>query len=173
MLPASPASPMRTSRRLKSCSSRKAFSRSMSRSPRFKSDSGRGSGVSSRNRTRSRLIRACSAKLIRFSRRLGCLIVSACASKLSRSPKLLISSAAVFTPIPGTPGTLSVESPASACTSTTLSGLTPKRSNTSASPMRRCFIGSSIVIPPRTSCIRSLSDETIMVSRPAASPSAA
>ncbi len=39
---------------------------------------------------------------------------------------MLISSAAVLTPIPGTPGTLSTESPHSAWTSMTLSGPTPK-----------------------------------------------
>ena len=42
---------------------------------------------------------------------------------------------AVLTPMPGTPGTLSIESPASACTSMTFSGGTPKFSQTSSRPM--------------------------------------
>ena len=70
--------------------------------------------------------------------------------------------------MPGTPGTLSVESPASACTSTTLSGPTPNFSRTSASPMRRFFIGSHIEIAPPTSCIKSLSDETMVTCAPRA-----
>ena len=43
----------------------------------------------------------------------------------SRVPYLLINSAAVLTPIPGTPGTLSLLSPANACTSITLLESTP------------------------------------------------
>ena len=48
---------------------------------------------------------------------------------------MLISSAAVLTPMPGTPGTLSTLSPHSAWTSMTLSGPTPNFSRTSASPI--------------------------------------
>ena len=59
---------------------------------------------------------------IRFWRRFSCLISPARASSVSRSPYSLMSCAAVLMPMPGTPGTLSVESPASACTSTTRSG---------------------------------------------------
>ena len=77
--------------------------------------------------------RAWSAKVMRLSRRLSCLISEARSSSVSRSPYSLMRSAAVLTPIPGTPGTLSEESPISACTSTTLDGGTPKRSITSAS----------------------------------------
>jgi hypothetical protein len=77
-------------------------------------------------------MRASSAFSISFSRRLGCLISSARASRVSRSPYSSMSCAAVFTPMPGTPGTLSVESPARACTSTTLSGVTPNFSFTSS-----------------------------------------
>ena len=69
-------------------------------------------------------------------------------------------------PMPGTPGTLSVESPASACTSTTFSGGTPNFSITSAVPMRRSFIVSYIVTQSLTSCIRSLSDDTMVVVAP-------
>ncbi len=78
-----------------------------------------------------------------------------------------MSSAAVLTPMPGTPGTLSVESPASACTSTTFSGGTPKRSRTSSGPMVRFFIVSSMTMPGLMSCIRSLSDDTMVTSPPA------
>ena len=55
------------------------------------------------------------------SRRFGCLISPARASSVSRSPYSVMSCAAVLSPMPGAPGTLSVESPASAWTSTTLS----------------------------------------------------
>ena len=82
-------------------------------------------------------------------------------------------SAAVFTPIPGTPGTLSVESPISDCTSTTLDGGTPKRSITSASPSILFFIVSYMRTPGRTSCIRSLSEETMVTSAPASAASRA
>ncbi len=65
--------------------------------------------------------------------------------------------------MPGTPGTLSVESPISACTSMTFSGGTPNFSITSAGPMRRSFMVSYMMTPLPTSCIRSLSDDTIVV----------
>ena len=73
-----------------------------------------------------------------------------------------MSCAAVFTPMPGTPGTLSVESPISAWTSITLSGPTPNFSTTSAGPMRLSFIVSYMVTQSFTSCIRSLSDDTMV-----------
>ena len=75
--------------------------------------------------------------------------------------------AAVLTPMPGTPGTLSVESPASACTSTTLSGVTPNFSITASGPSLIFLIGSIISTPGRISCIRSLSDETMVQVPPA------
>ena len=70
-------------------------------------------------------------------------------------------------PIPGAPGTLSTLSPQRACTSTTRSGPTPNFSITSARPMRTFFIVSSIDTRSPTSCIRSLSEETITTSPPA------
>ena len=112
-------------------------------------------------------MRALSAFSISFSRRLGCLISPARASSVSRSPYSLMSSAAVFTPMPGTPGTLSTLSPASDCTSMTLSGFTPNFSNTSSGPMRRFFMVSYMVMPGRISCIRSLSEEMMVASPPA------
>ena len=130
-------------------------------------------GTSCFKRTSSRLIRACSANSISFSRRFGCLISCARASSVSRSPYSLISSAAVFTPIPGTPGTLSVESPASDCTSTTLSGGTPNFSITSSRPILLFFMLSSMTMPGSTSCIRSLSEDTIVTSPPLATTSRA
>ena len=42
--------------------------------------------------------------------------------------------------MPGTPGTLSLESPISACTSITFSGGTPNFSITSARPIRLSFM---------------------------------
>ncbi len=83
----------------------------------------------------------------------------------SRSPYSATSPLAIFGPMPGTPGTLSTLSPISACTSITFSGPTPKRSRTSSAPIGRCLIGSSMSMPGRISCIRSLSDETT-VQRP-------
>ena len=67
-------------------------------------------------------MRAFSAFSISACRRFSCLISAARASSVSRSPYSPISCAAVFTPMPGTPGTLSVESPISAWTSITFSG---------------------------------------------------
>ena len=72
-------------------------------------------------------------------------------------------------PMPGTPGTLSVASPARACTSTTLSGVTPNFSKTSGSRIGFCLIGSSMITLLRISCIRSLSELTIVVRPPCAS----
>ncbi len=78
----------------------------------------------------------------------------------------MISSAAVFGPMPGTPGTLSDESPISDCTSMTFSGPTPNFSMTSARPMRLSFMVSYMTTVGPTSCIRSLSEETIVVVAP-------
>ena len=100
-------------------------------------------------------------------------IAGAAASTASRSPNSPISWAAVFGPMPGTPGTLSTASPISACTSTSLSGGTPNFSITSAGPIGFCFIGSSIATPGRMSCIRSLSEETMVVRQPTASAASA
>ena len=61
---------------------------------------------------------------------------------LSKVLYLLINSAAVLIPIPGTPGTLSEESPAKAWTSITLLGSTPNFSLTSLFPKTLLFIGS-------------------------------
>ena len=77
-----------------------------------------------------------------------------------------MSSAAVLTPMPGTPGTLSVESPARAWMSITLSGVTPNFSCTSGKEIGLFFIGSSMRTLSFTSCIRSLSDETMVTSAP-------
>ncbi len=153
-------------------SERKPFSSKKARrvlgsgSARRSSSSGTSMGTSSFKVTSSRETRACSANSSRFSRRLGCLISPARARSVSRSPYSPINCAAVLTPIPGTPGTLSVESPASAWTSITLSGPTPKRSTTSSGPMERFFMGSSMATPSPTSCIMSLSEETMVTSSP-------
>ena len=126
-----------------------------------------GGGTSSRSCTSFLETRISSAFCSSDSRRLGCLISLVRASSVSRSPYSLISSAAVLMPMPGAPGTLSVESPASAWTSTTFSGATPNFSITSAGPILRIFIGSIISTPGRTSCIRSLSDDTMVQVAPA------
>ena len=74
----------------------------------------------------------------------------------------MMSCAAVLTPMPGTPGTLSDESPISDCTSITFSGPTPNFSITSARPIRLSFMVSYMVTQSFTSCMRSLSDETMV-----------
>ena len=81
----------------------------------------------------------------RVCRRLSCLISPARRIRVSRSPYSMMSCAAVLTPMPGTPGTLSLESPISAWTSITFSGPTPNFSITSARPMRLSFIVSYMV----------------------------
>ena len=62
--------------------------------------------------TRDRDSLAWSAYSIRFSLLLFCLISAALNNNSSKFPYSLISSAAVFIPIPGTPGILSLLSPA-------------------------------------------------------------
>ena len=128
----------------------------------------RAAGVSQSSRTSSRDRRIWSAKSIRVWRRLSCLISPARASSVSRSPYSLISAEAVLMPMPGAPGTLSTLSPHRAWTSTTLSGGDAELLD----HLRRgrCamfFIGSSIDTRSPTSCIRSLSEETITTSPPA------
>ena len=113
-------------------------------------------------------MRIWSAWPMSVSRRFGCLISSARASSVSRSPYSVMSWAAVLMPMPGAPGTLSTESPASACTSMTLSGPTPNFSNTSSGPIGLFFSVSNMTMPGETSCIRSLSAETMVTRPPAA-----
>ena len=84
----------------------------------------------------SREMRIWSAWPSSTSRRFGCLISPARASSVSRSPYSVMSCAAVLMPIPGAPGTLSTESPASACTSITRSGPTPNFSTHLVRPDR-------------------------------------
>ncbi len=127
-----------------------------------------GTGTSSASVTSWREMRTWSAKVIRVSRRLGCLISWARSSSVSRSPNSASSWAAVLMPMPGAPGTLSTLSPARAWTSTTFSGGTPNFSITWSRRIGACFTGSSRQICSLTSCIRSLSDETTTTSPPAA-----
>ena len=126
------------------------------------------SGTSRRSVTRSRESRMRSACPTSTSRRFGCLISPARASRVSRSPYSAMSCAAVLIPIPGAPGTLSIESPASACTSITRSGPTPNFSITSSRPIGLFFSVSNMTMPGATSCIRSLSAEMIVTRPPAA-----
>jgi hypothetical protein len=64
---------------------------------------------------------------------------------------------------------LSTLSPISASTSPTCSGGTPNFSITCSRPMRRSFIVSSMSRPGSISCIRSLSEETMVTLHPSAS----
>ncbi len=84
----------------------------------------------------------------------------------STSPYSWINCEAFFGPTPGTPGTLSTLSPISACTSTTLAGGTPNLAITSSAPIGFCLIGSSMPTRSSISCIRSLSDEMMVVRNP-------
>ncbi len=78
------------------------------------------------------LERASSSFAARFSRSLG-VCSSRCPKTPSRSPYLVSSLAAVFSPTPGTPGRLSEGSPRSAASSTYCDGGTPVRSKMPAS----------------------------------------
>jgi hypothetical protein len=160
------ASPTRRARLRNSIASRNAPSTAGSGSRTARSSIGSGSGVSQSSCTSWRESRIWSAKSISVWRRLSCLISEALANSVSRSPYSVIRAAAVLTPMPGAPGTLSTLSPQRAWTSTTFSGGTPNLSNTSGRPMRRFFIVSSIETRSPTSCIRSLSEETITTSPP-------
>ena len=137
--------------------------------------SGSGSGESQISRTSSRDSRALAACSIRLSRIFDGFMSGAAASTASTSPKSWISLDAVLGPMPGTPGTLSTLSPISASTSPTFSGGTPNFSITCSRPMRRSFIVSSMSRPPwpapgsSISCIRSLSELTIVTCQPALS----
>ena len=164
---ASGSPPYCLTRDLNSCSARKSRNLPGSGSRKARSDSGTSTGTSVFRVTSSRDMRASSAPSMRDWRRLGCLISSARARMSSSPPYSPTSCAAVLTPIPGTPGTLSVESPASACTSMTRSGPTPNFSITCSRPMRTFFMASNMVIRSSTSCMRSLSDETMVTSAPA------
>ncbi len=169
--PASVSPPKRASAEasidLKPCSLRNASRASGSGSRTAKDARSSSTGTSSRSVTSSLEIRAESASSIRFWRRFGCLISWARESSVSRSPYSLINCAAVLTPMPETPGTLSDGSPASACTSMTFSGPTPNFSMTSSGPITFSFMASNITTPGRTNCIRSLSLETMVTSAPA------
>ncbi len=167
--PAPPPLISRLSRVLKPWSSRNACSGSVGMPFSAKSSSGSGSGESHTSRTNSRLIRASSANSIKFCLSLGLAIWSVEASTVSRSPNCWISCDAVLGPMPGTPGTLSTLSPISASTSPTFSGGTPNFSSTSFRPIRRSFMVSSMSIPASSSisCIRSLSELTIVTFHPA------
>ena len=123
---------------------------------------GIGNSTSSFRVTNSLLRRAWSANSIKLSRLLFCLILEAFSNRLSKLSYSLISNDAVLIPIPGTPGILSTESPANDWTSMTLFGSTPNFSITSFFLIKRFFIVSSIDTSSFTSCIKSLSDETIV-----------
>ena len=112
-------------------------------------------------------MRAASACSISMSRRLPGFMAGAAASTPSTVPNSWISWDAVLGPMPGTPGTLSTLSPISACTSTTSEGGTPNFSITSAAPIGFCLIGSCICTRSSISCIRSLSELTMVVRNPA------
>ena len=123
-------------------------------------------GESCFNVTSCLLIIALSLFSIRVSLLLFCFISLADFKSFSKVPYLLISSAAVFTPIPGTPGTLSLLSPARDWTSITFDASTPNLLIISSSEINLFFIGSNIRTPFLYNCIKSLSDETIVTLAP-------
>ena len=142
------------------CSHAARLARSGSRTPRV--SSGSGIGASSRRITNSRETRAWSAWVISSSRRLDGFIAGAAASTPSRSPNSDSNWQAVFGPMPGTPGTLSTLSPIRASRSIIFSGPQPNFSRTSSGPIDFCLIGSCMITPGRISCIRSLSEDTMV-----------
>ena len=73
-----------------------------------------GIGTSEKSETNFFDTIASSALLRRLSLLFSCLIELALSRSFSRDPNSLINCDAVLTPIPGTPGTLSEESPANA-----------------------------------------------------------
>ena len=93
------------------------------------------------------------------------LTLSRLASSASSDPNSVISLAAVLIPIPRTPGTLSTGSPMSANMSTTWSGRTPFESKSSSTPSVLSDCGSKRCVRSSTSCPRSLSRLTILISR--------
>ena len=126
------------------------------------------SGTSRRRVTRSREMRIWSAWLDQGLAALGLLDLGRRGRAGCRGRRIRRSAAAaVLMPMPGAPGTLSTESPARAWTSTTRSGPTPNFSTTSSGPIALFFRVSNMTMPGATSCIRSLSAET-MVTRPPA-----
>ena len=89
-------------------------------------------GASCLRVTSSLLINALSLFSVKVSLLLFCLISCVDFKSFSSVPYLFISSAAVLTPMPGTPGTLSLLSPARAWTSITLVASTPNFLTTSS-----------------------------------------
>ena len=159
---------MRFSKDLKPCSSKNGRRGPSGMGRRTMSSKAMGSGQSSFRVTKTLDKRAISTFSIRLSRIFDGFISAAAASTDSRSPYSEINLVAVFGPIPGTPGTLSDESPIKAKTSPTSSGPTPNFSMTSSRFMRLSFIVSNISTPFPTNCIRSLSDEIMVTCQPSA-----
>ncbi len=166
----SPASSRVSSNRVKPSDVYRARSVCVSGSRRSSPAQPASIGTSDRSVESSRLSRASSACAIRPSRAFFAFTCSADASSVSRSPYSPISFAAPFSPMPFTPGMLSEGSPTRARTSSSFDGGTPKRSSTAAASMRRPLPVSSISTPPPTSCIRSLSVETMQTSAPFGAP---
>ncbi len=113
-------------------------------------------------RRSSRLARASSACAASASRYFFCGTSDACASSVSSVPCSAIRLSAPFSPMPGTPFTLSIASPMSARTSTTWPGATP---NFSFTPSASYHVPSSRGLKTRTasptSWKKSLSPVTI------------
>mmetsp|Transcript_12938 Transcript_12938/g.42348 ORF Transcript_12938/g.42348 Transcript_12938/m.42348 type:complete len:292 (-) Transcript_12938:62-937(-) len=119
--------------------------------------------------------RATSPYSINASRRFDFFIVGAAASTFSSEPNCTSRAAAVFGPMPGMPGTLSLASPTSARKSTTCAGSTPLNLCRTAAASSMSFlrssktvtlvepIGTPLHVPPPdgvTSWSRSLSEDT-------------
>ena len=138
------------------------FSSCASRSKDFLCESGWRLQSSLAN---SLLICACREKFLIRSARDLFVILSVLAKTSSRLPNLLINSIAVASPIPGTPGMLSLVSPAKAIISTILSGVTPNLFFTQPSSIIKLSLFGLITFTlPLTTCNISLSAVTIMIS---------
>ena len=97
----------------------------------------------------------CSASSLRIR---GFFTFARFSSSPSSDPNSASSLAAVFGPIPGTPGTLSVASPTSACRSIIRSGRTPHFLSTSSGPMTSSLSATNSSTRSLTSWHRSLSE---------------
>ena len=119
--------------------------------------------------TSSRLLRASSACCSSAVRCRFFLTSAVCASSASRDPCAAISSRAPFSPMPGTPFTLSTESPIRARTSITCPGRTPNFACTpSVSYQVPGSRGLKTDTPSPTSWKKSLSPVTMATRNPAA-----
>ena len=162
-----PSSANSAVRRRNSSCSNKACRRGRSASAGISSSSDKGNGTCRSSATSFHESRASAQWARMFSRRFFWGIAAALSSTASNEPQSRSNCAAVLGPMPGIPGILSAESPVKASRSWTFCGLsTSQRSHTSCGPYSLLRMVSIIQTRSLTSCIRSLSVETMLTSQP-------